>query len=249
MALPTKYSPAQGDSLWSLTRKLLQGFYDGVFSAGGGGGGGGAVTIADGADVTLGAKADASATSGSVSAIALLKGIAGLLGGVLSVTVASAVTVQGQVGGLTYTAKKNPTISTSAYSAGFTVGGIQTLTGALVSNNGTGILESLILLDKSHQAAPMDILIFDVNPTAATTTDHATFVISTNDVNVVARVSVAASDYVQIASGESVAVKSGLGIAVQSSGSSNLYAVAVTSGTPTYTGANDLQWVWGILQD
>src|SRR5690348_3072332 len=101
MALPTKYSPAPGDSLWSFNRKLLQGFYDGVFSAGGGGGGM-AVTIADGADVTLGAKADASATSGSVSAISLLKGIAGLLGGVLSVTVASAVTVQGQVGGLTF---------------------------------------------------------------------------------------------------------------------------------------------------
>jgi hypothetical protein len=43
----------------------------------GGGGGGGAVTIADGADVTLGAKADAAAADGAATAslIAVLKGV------------------------------------------------------------------------------------------------------------------------------------------------------------------------------
>jgi hypothetical protein len=48
-----------------------------VSSSGGGGGGGGAVTIADGADVTLGAKADSAYAGGggSVSAIAILKGL------------------------------------------------------------------------------------------------------------------------------------------------------------------------------
>ncbi len=43
---------------------------------GSGGGGGGAVTVADGADVALGAKADAAWASGSGSVIALLKNIA-----------------------------------------------------------------------------------------------------------------------------------------------------------------------------
>jgi hypothetical protein len=42
-------------------------------AGGGGGGSGGAVTIADGADVTLGAKADAAAGTGTVTAMAILK--------------------------------------------------------------------------------------------------------------------------------------------------------------------------------
>jgi hypothetical protein len=50
-----------------------------VVSSGGGGGGGGPVTIADGADVTQGAKADAAATSdtGTFSIVALFKRLLG----------------------------------------------------------------------------------------------------------------------------------------------------------------------------
>ncbi len=313
MANPS-LQPAPGDSLWSLTRKLLKGFADGTFSSGGGGGGGGgAVTMAagavsagaysadsigpgsisagalslgafaadsiaagaigaaalatgafstgsisagaaaDGWDVTQGAKTDAAVTNPALSGsvIALLKGILTDLAAGIVVSQATAANlkaqVSGNVGGLTFTSKQLPTISTSVYVAGYTVGAIQTLTNAVTKSGGTGILESLTLLDKSNQKAAMDIFIFDVNPAAATTTDHAAFVFSTNDVNVIARVSVAASDYVTVNS-EAIAVKSGLGIAVQASGSANLYAVAVTSGTPTYA-ATALQWVWGILQD
>src|ERR1700761_7420802 len=48
-------------------------------------GSGDAVSIADGADVTQGAKADAAWVSGAGSVVALLKAIAGLLAGILSV--------------------------------------------------------------------------------------------------------------------------------------------------------------------
>lgn len=162
----------------------------------------------------------------------------------------SAVTqpVSGNVGGKTFVLKVNPTISTSVYVAGNTIGAIQTLTNAVTVSSGTGILESLILLDKSNQKAPMDIFIFESNPAAATTTDHAAFVFSTDNLKVIARVSVTAGDYVTVNS-NAIAIKTGLGIAVKANGSANLYAVAVTSSTPTYAGANDLQWVWGILQD
>lgn len=61
---------------------------------GGGGVGGGAVTIADGADVTQGAKADTAWTSGSGSVIALLKAIAS---GVVSAIPAGTNTI-GNVG-------------------------------------------------------------------------------------------------------------------------------------------------------
>jgi len=268
----TVFQPADSDN--NLLRKILTRLNLGISTSGGGGAGGatqiqdgtasgnarvlGASTpnlttdpallvrigdgdvrasVANGADVTQGSTIDAAATD-STSAwtvVSLLKGLFARL------------VINNNVGGYTFTAKINPTISTSAYSAGFTVGAIQTLTNAVRKSGGTAILESLTLLDKSNQKAAMDIFIFDVNPAAATTTDHAAFAFSTNDVNVIARVSVAATDYVTVNS-EAVAVKSGLGIAVQASGSANLYAVAVTSGTPTYA-ATALQWVWGLLQD
>ena len=63
----------------------------------------------------------------------------------------------------------------------------------------------------------------------------------------IARVSVAAGDYATVNT-KSIAVKSALGIAVKVASGTSLYAVAVTSGTPTYA-ALALNFVWGILQD
>jgi hypothetical protein len=154
----------------------------------------------------------------------------------------------GNVGGMTGVVKIVPTVTASAaYAAGNAVGGKQTL--AVLSPNSTGILESLIILDKSNQKAALDIFIFDADPTAATITDKTGFVFSTDDVKVIARVSVASGDYATVNS-KAVAVKSGLGIALKAaSGGTSLYAAVVTSGTPTFASASDLQFVWGVLQD
>lgn len=60
----------------------------------GGGGGGGAVTVADGADVTQGAVADAAYTSGSGTVVSLLKGLftrAGIIFGANGTSVATAL--------------------------------------------------------------------------------------------------------------------------------------------------------------
>lgn len=62
-------------------------------TTGGGGGGGGAVTIADGADVTEGAKADAAyAGSGAASVVAILKGVYTGIQGIITAINASAIT-------------------------------------------------------------------------------------------------------------------------------------------------------------
>src|SRR6478609_3521705 len=72
--------PAAGQqqrTSWSIQRVQLTD-ETGAYVAAGGGGGGGAATIADGADVTQGAKADPQATSFDTtpwSVISLLKGI------------------------------------------------------------------------------------------------------------------------------------------------------------------------------
>lgn len=266
---------ATGDNLWSMTKKLLDGFNNGNFSlsgGGGGGGGGGAVTVADGADVTQGAKADATqldpANPGSV--IAFLKGILGALrgdigdiavsctgsavsisGGTTEVTQATAAdlnaTVVGNVGGKTTLIKDTTAVSTSpAYTAGDAVGGKRTLSSALTSV-GTGILESITILDRANQKAAMTLFIFDADPSAATITDNSAFVFSTDDLKVIAQINIAAADYVTTNS-KAIAQKTGLGMTLKSAGTT-LYAALVTTGTPTFAATSDVQLEFGILQD
>jgi hypothetical protein len=126
------------------------------------------------------------------------------------------------------------------------VGGKRTLTGALTSV-GTGILESIIVLDRADQKAALDIFIFDADPTAATLADKTAFVFSTDDLKVIAHVSVAAADYVTVNS-KAIAHETSLGIALKASGTT-LWAAVVTSGTPTFAATTDVQVTFGILQD
>jgi len=234
MALNPKYAPAQGDSLWSLTRKLLQGFYDGVFSTGGGGGGsGGAVTVADGT---------ASGAAAVATTNTLLTAVPGMV-----VRLAPSSSITGAVGGFTNVVVDHSVVTAASYSAGNAVGGKRTLANALGATSGTGILESITILDRANQKQPMTIFLFSDNPAAATITDHAAFQFSTDDLKVIAQITVAASDYVTTNS-EAIACKSGLGVALKSV-SQTVYAAVVTSGTPTFAATTDFQVTWGFLAD
>lgn len=101
---PDDVRPIFKDGLVLTAKKILRILYDAAsgaaplsVSGGGGGGGGGAVTIADGADVALGAKADAAITNpaSSGTAMAFLKGILTKLGGVV---LAAGTAIIGKVG-------------------------------------------------------------------------------------------------------------------------------------------------------
>lgn len=153
------------------------------------------------------------------------------------------------VGGYTAGLKDTTAVSTSAYTAGDAVGGKRTITGALRTSNGSGILESITILDRANQKAAMELFIFDSDPTAATITDNAAFVFSTDDLKVLAHVTIAATDYITINS-KAIATIKGLGIALRGANSNtSLYAALVTTGTPTYVATTDLQLIYGILQD
>lgn len=242
-------NPSSDDNQVTLLRKLLTGFVKGSFSIGSGGGIAQNVQAADGALVSIGSKADASLLGGSASVISLLKGIANTVSSqLMSVAVLNQVVAVGNMGGFTTVNKQQPTISTSAYSSGFNVGGILTLGTAFRGNGGTAILESLTISDKSAQAAPFTILLFDAALTG-TATDHSAYTVNASDVpKMVGQVVVANSDYTTTSTA-AVAVKSGLGIALQNNESTkNLYAVIVTTGTPTYA-ALALNFAFGFLQD
>ena len=206
----------------------------------------GILTADNTTNTNLGAAADAAVSNpaSSASVIAALKGVLTLL----TTTNASLVT-NNNVGGYSAAIKDTTAVSTSpAYTAGDAVGGKRTITGALRTSGGTGILDSIVLLDRANQKAAMELFIFDSDPSAATITDNSAFVFSTDDLKVLARIPIAATDYTTINSKALVTLK-GLGVVLKGNATSTLYAALVTTGTPTYAATTDVQIIYGILQD
>lgn len=154
----------------------------------------------------------------------------------------------GSIGGNTFTLAVTQVTNASAYEAGDAVGGKITITNAMRTSGGTGILQSIHLVDKANQKAAMELLIFDSDPSAATITDDTAFAYSTDISKQIARISIAASDYTTINSIATVNL-GGLSKVLKASGSVNLYAALVTTGTPTYVSTSDIIITFGILQD
>lgn len=154
----------------------------------------------------------------------------------------------GQIGGNTFRFSSVQTTNASAYEAGDCIGGKITITDAVRTSGGTGILQSIHVIDTSNQKAAFDVLIFDSDPSAATITDDTAFVYSTDITKQIARIPVAAGDYTTINNIATVNL-SGLGRVLKASGSANLYAALVLSGTPTYASTTAVTIAFGILQD
>jgi len=157
-----------------------------------------------------------------------------------------------QIRGTSWSVKVTPTISSSpAYSSGDQIGGIQTLTGAMI-NGGTGTLMSVVVLDKAAQKSALNIWFFKNQPTMAST-DNAAFDIT--DANLVLAeplgfVSIAAADYVDSSSNAVGQASLADAIMVQSAASDGtIYAVVESAGTPTYGSTSDLVFTYFFAQD
>lgn len=173
------------------------------------------------------------------------------LAGVTTVTTVSTVAAitSGNVGGFTTVIKDTAVVSTSpAYTAGDAVGAKRTLANAVRVSGGTGILDSVTLLDRANQKAAMELILFDSDPASATITDNAAFVYSTDDLKVLARITIGPSDYVTL-NGKAIAQLKGLSVALKIASGTSLFAALVTTGTPTFVATTDVQLSVGILQD
>jgi hypothetical protein len=156
----------------------------------------------------------------------------------------------GEVGGNAILVSPTVTVSTSpAYTAGDVVGSKLTLTNAARVSGGSAILDSITVLEKGSQAAALDILIFNADPSGGTYTDNGAFTANDTDMGkCIARVHVASTDYVATG-GYTSASLGGLGKVLVASGSANLYAVVVTSGTPTYSATSSLAIKFGFKRN
>jgi hypothetical protein len=135
----------------------------------------------------------------------------------------------------------------SAYTAGNSIGGLITIAGA-VEGAGVGtVLQSIMVLDRSNQKPQGDIIFFSSNPAVATLADKTAFVFSTDDLKVVARVPIATADYVTI-NGKAIACLNSLNRIVSTTTGSTLYAAWITTSTPTFVAATDVQLTFGFVQ-
>jgi len=231
-----------------------------------------ATTVANGANVPLGSTADAAVitdTTGTVSG--KLRGLVkwafermpASLGqktksASLPVTLASdedtvntaatATEVHGQnVGGEAIVKEVTLTLDTSAYADGDVLADTQEVANAIRVNNGTGMLHSIVLLDKDDQGEALDIVILKTNVSIGTE-NSAVSITDANADEIQGIIEIQTGDYVDLV-GSQLVTKQGLAICVQADTSAtSLWVAAISRGTGTYT-ASGITLKLGFLQN
>jgi hypothetical protein len=155
----------------------------------------------------------------------------------------------GEVGGNSDIISPTVTVSTSpAYTSGDVVGGKLTLTGAVRTAGKAVVLQNISIKDNANQKPVGNILIFDSDPAAATTTDNAAFAYSTDFGKQIARIPVVAADWDTI-NGKASATLPNLGRVLKAASGTTLYAVFVATSTPTFAATTDVTITFGLLRD
>lgn len=150
-----------------------------------------------------------------------------------------------------------PTISTSAYTSSDQIGGIMTIPNVVRQNSNTGYgsceLRSVTILDADVQSAAIDIWFFSISPTV-TSTDNAPF--SMSDANQAAQcigaISVGTSYSASLLNSTSTDGKNiglPINIPIANAANTNVFAIAVVRGTPTYTTTTSLQFQFSFYID
>jgi hypothetical protein len=149
-----------------------------------------------------------------------------------------------------------PVTDTSIYADGDQVGlGATELTNILRAPWGLATIESVTVIDKAKQKSKLDIHLFSSVPTLANVNNAAPDITDANAIaTYLGRIAVLDTDYSDFAN-QSVASKLAVGLVVkgvkfntQDKDTRSLWAIVVSRGTPTYTGAADLMIKLGVYQ-
>lgn len=191
------------------------------------------------------------ATNTTLAAIAsLLTTQAGYLDGIEGLLAAPTPAGElhiGSFGGNTAYIDITLTTDTAIYASGDVLADTQPIANAMRLNNGTGILQSVHLLDEDDQGLALDLIFLSANNTLGT--ENATVTIT--DVlarDILGSISFATVDYIDLG-GCRIATKTGIGLVVKpETGTRVVYVAAITRGAPTYS-ATGLKLRLGFLQD
>jgi len=146
----------------------------------------------------------------------------------------------GQVGGAEKIVAATPVLTAgTAYTAKDAVGGKLTFANVIPSDGLSGILQAVTVIDKDSEAAELMLVLFNQDFTAST--NEAAFDPSDADLaNVIAKVTIAASDYTAF-NDNSVAQVRNLGLPFTLAGTTtSISGQMMCTGTPTYTATSDL---------
>jgi hypothetical protein len=152
-----------------------------------------------------------------------------------------------------------PTISSSpAYTAGDQLGGIMTLTDVIRQDSngrfGTSELVEVTILDGSKQDSAIDIWLFNQSPTV-TSVDNGAFAMTYANMQsqAIGVIQIGTSGTYSDASATSMCSAANLNIPVQvantASSPTNIYAIAVARGTPTYATTTSLTFLFKFFMD
>ena len=145
--------------------------------------------------------------------------------------------------------QKSPTITaSSAYASGNCLGTVIDF-GAIARASGGGILVAgAVLEDSSQQNAPIDLFLFNSNPSNGTYTDKTTPTFNATDAKLIRGV-VPFGAYSNIGSGGSVCAIANVGIQILLNGTQHMYGLLINRGTPTYTSTSAVTLSLSFIAD
>jgi hypothetical protein len=152
-----------------------------------------------------------------------------------------------QVGTSSIVKEVTLSLDTNAYADGDVLAATQEITSAMRVNGGTGVLQSLVLLDKDDQGGALDVLLMRTTGSIGTENAAAGPTDAVAD-EILAVVEIAGGDYVDLANSQ-IAVKDNLGVIVDAaSDSQSLFVAAISRDTKTYSAAG-ITLKLGFLRD
>lgn len=163
---------------------------------------------------------------------------------------------------ITKTIAVTPTISTSpAYTSGDQIGGVMTLTDVVRQDSntsvGTACLAEVTILDGDKQDAAIDIWFFKVTPTV-TSVDNGAFAMTraNQQLQCIGSVTLGASgssgaysDAAAVSVSDNANLNKIMQVASTAPSPTNIYAIAIVRGTPTYTTTTSLVFQFSFYID
>jgi len=136
----------------------------------------------------------------------------------------------------------------TTYASGDLIGTKLTLTDACLEAGSEATLVSITIADIDKQNQPLDVVIFNADPSGTTFTDDAALTVADSDLpKICGSASVIATDYIDFVD-NSVGTKTNIGLVCEAIGTDDLYACVVSRGTGTYS-ANGLSLILTFYQD
>lgn len=153
----------------------------------------------------------------------------------------------GAVSGHTSYVDISLSLDTNAYVTGDVLFDTQVIADAMRTNDATGILQSVMIIDQDDVGKPFDLILLSAN-TSLGTENAAPDISDSAALDVLGVVNVVASDFIDLG-GARIASLNSIGMIVKpAAGTRNVYVAGITRSNPTHT-AGGVKLRLGFLQD